>query len=258
MLYKEKKLNCDLEFLKACRTNEVAPKFIRFKLFNRNLENTEFYNEWQMHLLDIEIKSKQKQLRNISVKLQNANSVLKTQLSTIDFYFIIEWLKNNATKTIAKVIHTQHKKLINLGIDPNKVIFNYSNYHLSEREKLILSLGLDFALPNYKINENRYALAFEKLFSIFKREPIYNVNNNSLTKLKKELKTMCHKFLKEYNPNKIVSPLFSKADFSILKNLTSRKDIHITRPDKGKGVVLLNKMITNTKYCQSYKTQLNS
>jgi len=43
ILYKEKKLNCDLEFLKACRSYEVAPKFIRFKLFNRNLENTECY-----------------------------------------------------------------------------------------------------------------------------------------------------------------------------------------------------------------------
>ena len=37
-------------------------------------------------------------------------------------------------------------------IDPSKVIFNHSDRKLTDIEKEVLSLGLDFALPVKKLN----------------------------------------------------------------------------------------------------------
>ena len=62
------------------------------------------------------------------------------------------------------------KKLQNLGAsaklsscDPSKVIFNYSDRTLSNRENFLLSFGLDFNLPIHKLSYQRFFIAFEKM-----------------------------------------------------------------------------------------------
>ena len=61
-------------------------------------------------------------------------------------------------KNISKVKEKQDKKLYDLVLrnmgnnsdtcqDPDKVIFNFSSYNLSDHEKIVLSKGLSFAIP---------------------------------------------------------------------------------------------------------------
>jgi len=52
-----------------------------------------------------------------------------------------------------------------------------------------------------------------------------------------------------FNPKKVFSPLFNLNDLSIIKSLKSDNNIVITRPDKGNGVVILDK--------QDYLTKMN-
>ena len=50
----------DLQFLRKCTLYGVFPKFLRFRLYNRRLENAEFYRRWQKELLLKEVQQKEK------------------------------------------------------------------------------------------------------------------------------------------------------------------------------------------------------
>ena len=45
-----------------------------------------------------------------------------------------------------------------------------------------------------------------------------------------------------FKPHRVFSPIFTKSDFDILRTLGSNKDIVVCKPDKGRGVVLLNRV----------------
>ena len=49
------------------------------------------------------------------------------------------------------------------------------------------------------------------------------------------------KFFVQVFPHKIFSPIFSQSDIQSHESFVSNKDIIITKPDKGRGVVIVNK-----------------
>ena len=53
------------------------------------------------------------------------------------------------------------------------------------------------------------------------------------------LKTMGHKYFHSSGPSKNQHSIFTKSDFITLKKLSEDKTIHVTKPDKGCGVVIL-------------------
>ena len=63
-----------------------------------------------------------------------------------------------------------HEKSIinNVSYDPNKVIYDFSNYHLTDSDKLLLIKGLNFAIPPKKIEHSKFLLPFELLFRYIK------------------------------------------------------------------------------------------
>ena len=44
----------------------------------------------------------------------------------------------------------------NVSHDPNKVIYNFSNYHLTDSDKSLLIKGLNFAIPPKKIEYSKF------------------------------------------------------------------------------------------------------
>ena len=139
----------------------------------------------------------------------------------------------------AKNVH--QRKLHNLGITvPNfvnskKVVFNYSNYQLSKREEFLLSLGLDFCLPNFRPSYSQFFLPFETLFNRLRKLSILP----DLKKLQGELQHFAQKSFVNLKTSWL--PFFQKEDYNLLKQLSLRPDLVITKPDKGKGTVILNK-----------------
>ena len=84
------------------------------------------------------------------------------QLSPIDFMhvqslFLVSNDKSmaktskNMLKTAAKLIPNIHGKSIidNVSHDPNKIIYNFSNYHRTDFDKTLIR-GLNFAIPPKK------------------------------------------------------------------------------------------------------------
>ena len=47
-------------FLEKCKLYNLTPKFVRFKLYKRQLRRENFYKDWQQQLLDRELKEKRR------------------------------------------------------------------------------------------------------------------------------------------------------------------------------------------------------
>ena len=244
--FKHEKAICDLEFLKTCKAYETLPKFLYFKLYRKQLHHSKLYKSWQYKLLNIEITSKNKLIKNLKCKHDKLCMDFENIVSRLDLTWLKSYINVNVNKRIQLVKIRQSRKLSNLGInnsltplDPNKVIFNYSSRILTDKEKNLLAFGLSFCLPIFKINFFNYFLSFEKLYNILKKETCFGQRENP--SLKSQLHNLAYKLFYNFKPKKVFSPFISKSDINILKSLSRDDSITICRPDKGRGVVILDK-----------------
>ena len=114
----------------------------------------------------------------------------------------------------------------------------YSEYVIV-RLKILLAYGLDFHLPVYKIDFYKYFLAYESLIARMKSLGLDKTIN--YIDFIKELQTISFKYFYNFKSYKIFSAVFTKEDITELKQLSSNKEIIVCKPDKGRGVVLINK-----------------
>ncbi|MGL4226872.1 MAG: reverse transcriptase domain-containing protein, partial [Rickettsia sp.] len=128
---------------------------------------------------------------------------------------------------------------------PSDVIFNFSSRILSDKEKFLLSLGLDFRLPNVKLNFASFFLPFEKMFSSISSLPAH-IN---LDGFRFALKNIAYKGYSTLN-KKSWLPFLKDKDFALLRNLAKDKNLVVSRPDKGRGVVLMDR--------DNYVSKMNS
>ena len=174
-LRKQKKADLDLEFLLYCKLNHVIPNFIKFKLYRRSLHHSVFYHEATEKLLDMEMQYKERLIKKHERTTVQLLESLSNSLSFLDCILFKYYVNKNINSYVLDVERVHERKLQNLGIhvpnflDPKKVVFNFSDYQLSEREEFLLSLGLDFCLPNFKPSYTRFFLSFELLFNRLKR-----------------------------------------------------------------------------------------
>ena len=105
---------------------------------------------------------------------------LSLKLSFIDLNHVCKLFLIGNDKAILKHKQIQNKKLNNLKVttlensshNPDKVIYNFSDYKLTESEKSVLCKGLEFAIPPNKLEYADFMLPFELFFAIL-RTPIY-------------------------------------------------------------------------------------
>ena len=247
---KLRKAQLDITFLLTCKMNNTVPNFVKFKLYRKSLYNSQFYHEATCNLLDNEIKFKEKVSKRLGDRVSALNSNLKTSLSYLDVIFIHSQLSSSVNTYSNKVVEVHNRKLIKLGVNkPNfkfmdQVIFNYSSVSLSKKEKFLLSLGLDFCLPTAKPKFVTFFLSFEKLAHILSR---YGINDN-FNSFRKECSYLAHKvFTSHWGHNWF--PFLKKEDIFTLKRLGNNKNLVVTKPDKGNGVVILDKSDYNNKMC---------
>ena len=137
------------------------------------------------------------------------------------------------------------KKLRKLGInsenkeDCNIVIFNLSDRILSGQEKEVLGLGLDYGLKPDMIRTIPFYRQFENLCHIVKDCKIHG--DFRLTDVLNRISVIANNSYRNFRRFINNSKVFYTKQIEILKNLKENDDLIITRPDKGKGVVLLNK-----------------
>ena len=148
-------------------------------------------------------------------------------------------------KAILKHKQIQNKKLTNLRVttlensshDPDKVIYNFSDYKLTESEKYVLWKGLEFAIPPSKLEYVDFMLPFVLLFRDIKNSDL-SIPQTKVVK-SKILDTAFSSF-DSFNNNKMRSNL-SKEELKALHNLCKQKHLVIQKADKGNTVVITEK-----------------
>ena len=252
---KIRKIHLDLDFLRTCKAYGILPKFLNFKLYKSKIKKTLTYKAFQFKLLNYEINDKNKSLKSLEKEYNNVKVKCQNLFSFLDFHCLYNRiLRTNEART--KSIKTTHSKKLNfLGIstkhsvNKEKVVINTSKRKLTTDDKEVLSLGLSFALPKFKPDFVTHYLNFEKLACLVKHKLKSDRVNDALQGIKSIANDTFHDFFQhKYSFPKLPLKLYES-----LKNLKSDKSIFITRPDKGRGTVILDR----SEYIEKVESILN-
>ena len=132
-------------------------------------------------------------------------------------------------------------------VDPDKTVFNFCNYNLSPRLRILLAFGLDFGMPTFKLDFFRYFLKLETLlYSLTRDGSVDSIQSDDFRKnlqflANKYLYIIFNKYLYNFKPFKIFSAIITISDILELKILGKNIEVIVCRPDKGRGVILLNR-----------------
>ena len=121
--------------------------------------------------------------KSLSPNIKKQLDSLRKELSLILTYFHFVHIANLCSKSNDNKINIAYDDQV--SHDPGKVIFNYSNYNLTDDEKSLLAIGLNFALPPAKLNYPRFLAPFENIKDL----PTYKCNSNEF---KTFLKNIAH------------------------------------------------------------------
>ena len=122
--------------------------------------------------------------------------------------------------------------------NPDRVIFNFSSYKLTDDEKNVLCKGLNFSVKPGLIEYSEFLLPFELLFRDIKREDLCNEDMSVIkARLLDTALTSYQNFSRDREPPENLT----SSEFKALKRLSKNKDIVIQKADKGKTVVILEK-----------------
>ena len=84
-------------------------------------------------------------------------------------------------------------------------------------------------------------MRFEDLYGQISNDKL--VNNDKLLEFKSKLRALSMNYFYNFKPYKVFCAIFTKSDFSELKSLGNNKDIILCKPDKGRGVVLVDRSL---------------
>ena len=219
----------------------MYPKFFIFKL--PNVSNKDALSI-PKRLLHSAINKRNKELQHLSKELSLSVTFLSMQLSTIDFYILTNSITSYNKKSLQKSLYTQQKKLSSLTKDCNLPIFtanetitNLMQYELSQDESDLLKAGLYFSMQPDKIRKSKIFTTFEKIHRSF----LHNLKSEETkSQIKVHLSYLANSYFYNYKP----SPRMLR-QHQVLPNLRKNKDIVITKPDKGNGVVILDPKLYN-------------
>ena len=145
----------------------------------------------------------------------------------------------NVKKKRTSIIKAHEKKLKNLSknftlpFTSDEVITNLSNYQISDTERDLLKHGLLYAVPPRSINKADIFTTFERLNWYLCTE-LKNIEDTE--KLRAQLPQLANSYYSKYKPS-----IQMLKKHGILKKLRENKNIVITHPDKGTGVVIMNR-----------------
>ena len=232
----------DLEYLLLCRDSNVIPNFFNFGVSSHYLKASLTYRQFQLKLLQEEIRHKKSDIRVLKKEFNSSHSSLKHESSFIDLSHISSLFLRSDNRILTSKSAIQQKRLCNLVKssismhDPSKVIFNFSKYELSDCEKRLLAKGLNFSLPPKHLDYADYLVNFELLYRNIRNLCILSNEDLDFVKTRKEAALSSYR---NYNNN--VPQHLSKEEFLALQNLRKNKNIVVQKSDKGNSVLVVDK-----------------
>ena len=209
------------------------------------LRNSTAYRQCQIKLLKQEISNKKRNLRTLRRDLTLLRNELSLTLSFVDLNHVCNLFLIGNDKAILKHKQIQNKKLNNLRVtrlenfshDTGKVIYNFSDYKLTESEKSVLCKDLEFATPPNKLEYADFMLLLELLFRDIKNTDLSIAQTKAV---KSKILDTAFSSFDSFTKNKMRSNL-SKEELKALHNLRKQKHLVIQEAGKGNTVVITEK-----------------
>ena len=121
--------------------------------------------------------------------------------------------------------------------NPDRVIFNFSSYELTDEEKNVLCKGLNFSIKPGLIEYSEFLLPFQLLFRYIKRQDLCNEDMSVIkTRLLDTVLTSYQNLSSDWEPPENLTT----SEFKALKRLWKNKGIIIQKADRGNTVLILD------------------
>ena len=125
-------------------------------------------------------------------------------------------------------------------------VVNLSSYKLSDAEILLLSKGVSFSVPPQRLDKTNIITSFKL---IYKQSSPGSING--LHRFKQKLKNMCYSYIYSFDAKEQSN--LSNDELDAFHTLLQQRNLIISKPDKGNGVVVLDK----TEYIHKMNNILN-
>ena len=149
-------------------------------------------------------------VRVLSAQVTTANSSQASLVSKTDFIHLKNVSDRENSKKLSQHQRVQDRKIFRLcsrqknsnSVNPDDVVFNFSDRLISDKEKEILSNGLNFAIPPTKLNFCSFLTPFGKFWNKLKQEPANSHSAFFPDSIKIKLKDIACSGFRSYNrPN---------------------------------------------------------
>ena len=230
------KLGLDIQFLENCQLFHVSPNFISHNVRGVRVNDVGLL---QKHALAAEIRRHRKRRTKLELELKKVVEFLGARLSGFDFFVLRRAVSRNVQNNEKRCIEVHEKKLRNLTknhylpFHHDEVITNRSSYTCTDEENELLKNGLQHAIPPKFIQKTDIYTSFDTIHRVMKKDLKSQAKS---IELKSEISLLASTYIGKY---KVSQKTLHK--HRILKRLQQNKDIVITKPDKGNGVVILDR-----------------
>ena len=234
------KLKCDTDYLLQCKRRNLIPTFARPKIAIQ-ISNY-LRNKISKPILEAELTNKLRKKKMLLRQINANQNELKDRIGFIFYTSFASKIGKSIRKTKKQWTETHKKKLRHLSQTQqktievttrftDKIIHNFSNYALSQEEKQALSYSLDKRIP-VKLNENKIQTEFESFYCNIMKQTGH-LRQNEQDQLKSKIRRTCENYYRIRIPYRYEE---------IIKELSNNKNIIILRQDKGRGIVVLNRI----------------
>ena len=259
--FQGKKTILDKRYLAQCIEHGIYPKWLNIRIGSPgDRSQDKLITDFKVQTLKNEIAIKKRKTQSCFILRHKLTSEFRNRVSKNTADKWLDSILSSNTSRLERVGLVHFRKFTRLLIDNHKisagflaqgagnsgdpfdegslnVIFNQSSHVLSPLEEEGLRNGLKFILTPNKLDEVDLYSRLESLVGT-----IYYVEKNppELADIASELSREAQNAIERFNHNK-PTPNIRKSVLQALKGLANNKDLVITKPDKGNGVVLMDR-----------------
>ena len=236
-------VSLSIEFYQQCVSKKLAPKFIRARIANAAVKDSPSIEK---AFLTDEIHRSKELLRKVKLTYDQQIKAAKKFLTADEFAAVMKYIstieeRNEKSKKAKNESTISRLQRFRFGdnISPSAIhVNNLSSYSLSDQELFVLSHGMNFSLPPKSLNRLAVFAEFEVLMGQLKHHtPISIVKKQEL---QARLVDIAHSYCgTPINPS---DRRMLRTCRDALRQLRAEESIVILKPDKGSGVVVLDKV----------------
>ena len=238
LIIKHHKIKLDINVIKKWKQEDLIPTFATVHLAIKH-GTIRLKKKIARMIMDTELQNKHTEKRKLKKKILEATGKLRRKVTVIIYSTILHQI-NKA------VMSTRHTKKINelrrrqqqIRSTQNHsttylkhTVCNMSSYELSDKEYTALSFGLDHHIPS-KTDANLTYAEFETYYQSIIHK-LSNLPETEISYLKTKLRSGCEKY------NKIKIPY---KESEAINRLSKKPQIIVLRQDKGRGIVIMDKV----------------